>query len=98
MPEADYLFREALRSEGVGPVRSWMFWTGVSFGRFVAYQQGVAIAAGRAGCAVGVLGLHALTVLSVAARHGSTGWLSGRAFWVALLGRRGGAGACCDAG
>ena len=37
--EADELFREALRSEGVGPGRAWLFWTGVSFGRFFAFNR-----------------------------------------------------------
>lgn len=83
--EADYLFREALRSEGVGPVRSWLFWTGVSFGRFAAYSKGLAVTLALLAGLFGVLALHALTVLLGGGPSRVDGWLSSPGFWLALL-------------
>lgn len=83
--EADYLFREALRSEGVGPVRSWLFWTGVSFGRFAAYARGWAIALGVLAALFAVLALHAVTVVLGGGPRRVDGWLSGWTFWLVLL-------------
>lgn len=84
--EADDLFREALRSEGVGPARSWMFWTGVCFGRFWLYARVRAIVLAALVFAAAVLGLHALTVSLGGGPPRVDGWLSDRGFWLVLLG------------
>jgi hypothetical protein len=84
--EADYLFREALRSEGVGPVRSWLFFTGVSFGRFLAYARWPAVALGVVAGLFGVLAWHALTVALGGGPRRVDGWLSDARFWLALAG------------
>lgn len=84
--EADDLFRETLRSEGVSPARSWIFWTGVSYGRLFNYSRVLAIVLGVLAFAAGVLGLHALTVTLGGGPPRVEGWLSDRAFWLAMLG------------
>jgi hypothetical protein len=84
--EADDLFREALRAEGVGPARSWMFWTGVAYGRFFLYARVRAIVLAALVFAAAVLGLHALTVAVGGGPPRVDGWLSNRAFWLAMLG------------
>lgn len=82
--EADDLFREALRSEGVGPARSWMFWTGVCFGRFWLYARWRALGLGGLALAVALLVLHALAVAVGGGPPGVDGWLSDRGFWTVL--------------
>ncbi|HEY0167050.1 MAG TPA: DUF1353 domain-containing protein [Jatrophihabitans sp.] len=84
--EADDLFRETLRSEGVGPARRWIFWTGVSYGRFFIYRRVLAIALAALAFAAAVLGLHALTVALGGGPPRVEGWLSDRAFWSVMLG------------
>ena len=84
--EADDLFRETLRSEGVSPARSWIFWTGVSYGRFFNYSRVLAIVLAALVFAAAVLGLHALTVALGGGPPRVDGWLSDRAFWLAMLG------------
>jgi hypothetical protein len=90
--EADHLFREALRSEGVGSARSWIFWTGVSYGRFFISRRlfapakvlGVMLAV--LVFAVAVVGLHALTVVLGGGPPRVDNWLSDRTFWQVMLG------------
>ncbi|HST49580.1 MAG TPA: DUF1353 domain-containing protein [Jatrophihabitans sp.] len=84
--EADYLFREALRSEGVPPVRSWLFFTGVSFGRFLTYARWLALLLGALAGLFGVLAWHALTVALGGGPRRVDGWLSERWFWLVFLG------------
>jgi hypothetical protein len=84
--EADYLFREALRSEGVGPVRSWLFFTGVSFGRFATFAKGLAIALGVLAGLFGLLAWHALAVVLGGGPPRVDGWLADRRFWLAMAG------------
>lgn len=84
--EADDLFRETLRSEGVDPARSWIFWTGVSYGRFFKHSRGLAVVLAVLALLAAVLGLHALTVALGGGPPVLDGWLSHRAFWLALLG------------
>lgn len=84
--EADDLFRESLRAEGVGPARSWMFWTGVCFGRFFNYARVRAIVLAALVFAAAVVGLHALTVALGGGPPRVDGWLSDRTFWEVMLG------------
>jgi hypothetical protein len=84
--EADDLFREALRSEGVGPVRSRLFWTGVCFGRFFSYARVWAIVLAAVVSATAVVGLHALTVAVGGGPPRVDGWLSDGGFWWVMLG------------
>ncbi|WP_408657751.1 DUF1353 domain-containing protein [Jatrophihabitans sp.] len=84
--EADDLFREALRCEGVGPARRWIFWAGVSFGRFFNYSKWLAIELVALVFAVAIVGLHALTVALGGGPPRLDGWLSDWPFWLAVLG------------
>jgi len=84
--EADYLFREALRAEGVGVVRSWLFWVGVSFGRFLQYARIRGLVLGLLAGLASVLALHALTVALGGGPPRVDGWLQDRAFWFSMLG------------
>lgn len=84
--EADDLFRETLRSEGVGPARSWIFWTGVSYGRFFTYRRVLAVVLAALAFAAAVVGLHALTVALGGGSPRVDGWLSDRTFWSVMLG------------
>jgi hypothetical protein len=84
--EADDLFREALRSEGIGPARSWMFWTGVSYGRFFGYARVRAIVLAALAFAAAIVGLHALTVALGGGPPHADGWLRDQAFWWVMLG------------
>lgn len=84
--EADYLFREALQAEGVGVVRSWLFWVGVSFGRFLQYARVRGVVLGLLAALASVLALHALTVALGGGPPRVDGWLGEPAFWFWMLG------------
>lgn len=85
--EADYLFREALRSEKVGPVRSWLFFTGVSFGRFggFSFLAWRAVLLGVLSGLSGLLAWHALTVALGGGPRWADGRLSDGGFLLAML-------------
>jgi Protein of unknown function (DUF1353) len=84
--EADYLIREALRAEGVGVARSWLFWTGVSFGRFLQYTRLRGVVLGLLAALASVLALHAVTVALGGGPRRVDGWWHEPVFWLAMLG------------
>jgi hypothetical protein len=84
--EADDLFRESLRSEGVGPTRSLLFWTGVSFDRLFRYTRVRAGLLALLAVAAAIIGLHALTTALGGGPPRVDGWLADRPFWWVLLG------------
>ena len=81
---ADYLFRDALGDDGVRAARRWIFWAGVSFGRFLNYRRRYAIVLGLLVLAGALVQLHAAAVAAGGGPDWSTGWLLRWQFWATL--------------
>jgi len=82
--EADYLFRDALGDEGVSEVRRWLFWTGVSFSRFLGYARRRAIALAVCIALTSLVGFHALAVTLNVDAFGMNRWPVHLAFWIVV--------------
>lgn len=82
---ADDLFRAALDGEGLRLVRRWIFWAGVSFGRFLDYRKAWAIVLAVLVGVGALVQVHALAVLVGGAPPWSTHWLTHRSFWITLV-------------
>jgi Protein of unknown function (DUF1353) len=84
--EADYLFREALAAEGVGLCRCWLFWAGVSFGRFLNYARIRACLLALLVLGMALLVGHTVAVAINASGLGVHRWLGSWPFWMTLFG------------
>jgi hypothetical protein len=83
---ADYLFRDALGEDKVGIVRRWIFWAGVSFGRFLNYRRLSAVGLVLLVAVGALMQLHAAAVAVGGGPDWSTDWLLRWQFWVTLGG------------
>jgi hypothetical protein len=83
---ADYLFRDALGDDGVRVARRWIFWAGVSFGRFRNYRRWFARALAVLVAVGALVQLHAAAVAAGGGPDWSTNWLHRWQFGVTLGG------------